>query len=60
MPNLGPKQVRTSGVTESGSCTRLIIGSCNIYNPAKIVRAGFAYHSVGRAGDLRAERKDAL
>jgi UDPglucose 6-dehydrogenase len=38
----------------------LIIDLRNIYSPAEMAGAGFAYHSIGRASLAPAERKDAL
>jgi UDPglucose 6-dehydrogenase len=38
----------------------LIIDLRNIYSPAEMADAGFAYHSIGRASLAPAERKDAL
>jgi UDPglucose 6-dehydrogenase len=38
----------------------LIIDLRNIYSPAEMAGAGFAYHSIGRTSLAPAERKDAL
>ncbi|MFM9841777.1 MAG: UDP-glucose dehydrogenase family protein [Dongiaceae bacterium] len=40
--------------------TPLIIDLRNIYSPAEMAGAGFAYHSIGRASLAPAERKDPL